>query len=447
MQSFRAAIWKDTEIVRKWDADSLRNPFTSIRRNRAQYETNIVSLHTRLLAKLFLQVVLTVMSSPLGAWARSIQFSHSDAAKGQPESHNRIVRGVDNRPEPSDITANNGNFIVAGRLTSDSGVMPFDNTIHGCEGRGYIDSRRPSTGTQAQVGNVCLNQADLIAYMAPIRRDCKSFRSARFLGDGVGGPPGCGLTFRAGTGSSFASLAGGLHAPLDTPTIDSAADTSESLTGFDKVIGAESYTADVGGYEPTPGEDPVGLLGASPTGIDFGIIALADRNTKSITITDIGGVRITILQVNILGAGFRLLGPLLPLTLVPGQSTTFSVTLEPSVTGNSTGVVLFASDARNSPTSVLLSGMGISVSHYVNLTWEGGGSNVVGYNIYRGMQSGGPYVKLNSFPIVQTEYTDTGVRESQTYFYVATAIRVDGVESEFSKEAQATVPRPGTSTH
>lgn len=83
-------------------------------------------------------------------------------------------------------------------------------------------------------------------------------------------------------------------------------------------------------------------------------------------------------------------------------------------------------------------------SHYVDLQWDPSPSpGVIGYNVYRGTISGGPYTKLNSSFITELTYTDEDVQAGQTYYYVATAIASDGVtESPYSNEASAFVPSP-----
>lgn len=53
---------------------------------------------------------------------------------------------------------------------------------------------------------------------------------------------------------------------------------------------------------------------------------------------------------------------------------------------------------------------------------------------------GGPYTKLNGSLILGTVYTDSTVQAGQTYFYVATAVDPNGVESEFSNEIPVTIP-------
>jgi fibronectin type 3 domain-containing protein len=68
-------------------------------------------------------------------------------------------------------------------------------------------------------------------------------------------------------------------------------------------------------------------------------------------------------------------------------------------------------------------------------------STVSGYNVYRGTNTGGPYVsKLTPSPIPSTQFTDTGLQSGQTYFYVVTAVDSNGAESLYSNQATASIP-------
>ena len=81
-------------------------------------------------------------------------------------------------------------------------------------------------------------------------------------------------------------------------------------------------------------------------------------------------------------------------------------------------------------------------AHSATLNWDASPSAVVGYNVYRATQAGGPYTKLSSSPVGPTSYTDSTVQAGQTYFYVVTAVDGNGVESVASNEAQTAVPSP-----
>jgi fibronectin type 3 domain-containing protein len=92
--------------------------------------------------------------------------------------------------------------------------------------------------------------------------------------------------------------------------------------------------------------------------------------------------------------------------------------------------------------TLALSGTGVQppVSHSASLSWSPSTSTVVGYNLYRGTVSGGPYSLLNGSLIPSTTYLDTGVQAGSTYFYVATAVDSSNVESPYSNQISALVP-------
>ena len=79
-------------------------------------------------------------------------------------------------------------------------------------------------------------------------------------------------------------------------------------------------------------------------------------------------------------------------------------------------------------------------SHSVDLTWNASASQVVGYNVYRGSQSGGPYTMVNPVLEASTSFVDSNVQTGQTYYYVVTSVDSGSHESNYSNEAQAAVP-------
>ena len=80
----------------------------------------------------------------------------------------------------------------------------------------------------------------------------------------------------------------------------------------------------------------------------------------------------------------------------------------------------------------------------VNLSWDASTSPVVGYNVYRGSVSGGPYTKINSELDATTSYTDSTVQNGQTYYYVTTGVDSTGMESGYSNQAEAVIPGGGS---
>jgi hypothetical protein len=76
----------------------------------------------------------------------------------------------------------------------------------------------------------------------------------------------------------------------------------------------------------------------------------------------------------------------------------------------------------------------VSGSH-VELVWsENSEPDVVGYNVYRSLDSGYPYVKLTDDPVTDTTYVDSMLTAGNTYYYVATACIKAGSESRYSDE-------------
>jgi len=83
-----------------------------------------------------------------------------------------------------------------------------------------------------------------------------------------------------------------------------------------------------------------------------------------------------------------------------------------------------------------------SGGHYAVLTWKASTSVVAVYYVYRSENPGGPYKKLNSSPVRETEYKDSAVQAGHTYFYQVTAVDAKGRESAFSNQVRAIVPSP-----
>jgi len=76
----------------------------------------------------------------------------------------------------------------------------------------------------------------------------------------------------------------------------------------------------------------------------------------------------------------------------------------------------------------------------LNLDWEDNTEDdLAGYKVYRSLESGGPYDFLAETE--ESSYPDCGL-ESGTYFYVVTAFDQVGNESDYSNEANGTVPEP-----
>ena len=101
------------------------------------------------------------------------------------------------------------------------------------------------------------------------------------------------------------------------------------------------------------------------------------------------------------------------------------------------------SNVVNTVLTAALGGTCVVTSHSAALNWTASSSsNIAGYNIYRSTTSGGSYTKLNTSPVVPTSYSDSTVQAGVTYYYVATAVNTDSIESAYSNQVQAVIPTP-----
>ena len=90
--------------------------------------------------------------------------------------------------------------------------------------------------------------------------------------------------------------------------------------------------------------------------------------------------------------------------------------------------------------ALLQTGCGAVTAHSVTLNWNPSTSVGVGYRVYRSTQSGASYTLLNSAPVSTTSFTDSTVKNGETYFYVVTAVDAEFNESGYSSEVFVTIP-------
>lgn len=185
---------------------------------------------------------------------------------------------------------------------------------------------------------------------------------------------------------------------------------------------------------------PVGQLSITPATIAFGNVTEGSYASQPATLTAAVG-SVTVTSGVSSNSEFSLSGLSFPLTIPAGQNAQFTATFTPQANGAASGTLSFASNASNSPTIETLTGTGMAAVHVVNLTWSASESqNVIGYNIYRGPSSGGPYTRINSALNASVNYIDSLVVDGQTYFYVTTAVNSSNGESTYSNQTEAVIP-------
>ena len=80
--------------------------------------------------------------------------------------------------------------------------------------------------------------------------------------------------------------------------------------------------------------------------------------------------------------------------------------------------------------------MATALNGGADLSWLANGeSDLAGYNVYRATSAGGPYTKVNGTLVGTNSYTDVGLTNGTTYYYVVTAVDTSNNESADSNEA------------
>jgi Abnormal spindle-like microcephaly-assoc'd, ASPM-SPD-2-Hydin len=187
-----------------------------------------------------------------------------------------------------------------------------------------------------------------------------------------------------------------------------------------------------------------GQLSVSPPNVNFGGVVVGSSKSTIATLSAISAA-VTIDSGSLSSSEFSVKGLSMPLTLGAGQTKSFTIAFTPQSSGAASASLSFKTGTvgTNAVVSASLTGSGIAApQHSASLSWKPSNSQVIGYNIYRGRQSGGPYTQLNSVMEARTTYTDDNVQGGQTYFYVVKAVEGSGKESAYSNQAQAAIPSP-----
>ena len=155
-----------------------------------------------------------------------------------------------------------------------------------------------------------------------------------------------------------------------------------------------------------------GVLSASPASASFGNVQVGNSSNQFATLTNTGGVNVTVSQANVTGAGFSLSGLSLPLTLPAGQSYTFGTIFSPTSAGSANGNISVISDATNSTLLISLSGSGTAAGMFgVNPTSLNFGSVGVGQSKSMPvmLSATGSAVTISSAAMSNTEFTLSGL--------------------------------------
>jgi hypothetical protein len=187
-------------------------------------------------------------------------------------------------------------------------------------------------------------------------------------------------------------------------------------------------------------------LSASATNVNFGSVNVGSPTSQMVTVTSSANSNVSIAAVAS-GAGFSVSGSA-NMVLSPNQSAAIYVNFDPTAAGAATGN-LSVTTSSSETLQIALAGNGVapppaapspSQQPSVLLQWDPSASAVIGYFVYRGLNAGGPYAKLNGSVDPSSSYSDTTVANGQTYYYAVTSVNSSNVESGYSNQVSVTVP-------
>src|SRR5271156_594779 len=104
-------------------------------------------------------------------------------------------------------------------------------------------------------------------------------------------------------------------------------------------------------------------LTAGPASVSFGNVQVGTSQAESDTLSNTGATNLTISQAAVTGPGFSTTGLSLPLTLIPGQSTPFSVVFAPQSAGGASGTLVLTNNGSSSTLSVALSATAVGAGN------------------------------------------------------------------------------------
>ena len=180
------------------------------------------------------------------------------------------------------------------------------------------------------------------------------------------------------------------------------------------MVGCQGFSTAKSASQGTTGTPVPGDLTATPATVNFTGAQVGKATTQTETLQNTSGLSTTISQASVTGAGFAISGLSTPITLGPGQSTSFSVTFTPQSSGNFGGSVAISSNATDPNLSVALVGSTAGAAQgqlTVTPTTINVGSVTVGTS---GTQTGtlsaaGSNVVVSSDTVGSSEFSITGL--------------------------------------
>jgi len=324
-------------------------------------------------------------------------------------------------------------------------VMFAPQSVGGVSGNIVFTSDASNPTMNFPLSGNAVTPGQLIANPASLAFGSVQAGGSLTLMDSLTNTGGTSVTISQATVTGGGFSISGLNVPLTlnpgASVTFSAVFAPQSATNASGGITVSSDASDPTLTVPLSGTGTAqGQLTLTPMALDFGSVTVGAKASQASSLSA-GGASVTVSSANLSSVEFSLTGISLPLTIAAGQSVPFTLTFAPQTSGTASAALSFTSNASNAPAETLSGNGTAPPPHSVSLSWTDGGSGIVGYNVYRGNSSGGPYNKITSANPTAA-YSDNSVLAGQTYYYVATAVDGTGLESAYSNEAQAAVPSP-----
>jgi len=129
------------------------------------------------------------------------------------------------------------------------------------------------------------------------------------------------------------------------------------LLGLATLVGCQGFSSSKPANQQ---QQSAGTLLLGSSSLDFGSVTAGTSKTLTVTASNGGSASVTISSASVSSQYFSLSGPSLPVTIAVGQNATLSFVFTPNAAGPFSASVSIASDASNSPSTLSLSGTGVS---------------------------------------------------------------------------------------
>src|SRR5262249_29613504 len=103
-------------------------------------------------------------------------------------------------------------------------------------------------------------------------------------------------------------------------------------------------------------------ISASPSSLNFGSVSVGVSGIAHLSLFNSSSSTIVLYKFSVSGSGFSLVGIPATITLGPTQTAGFNVVFAPTTSGTVTGVITMMSTAFDSPTTVMVTGSGMSTT-------------------------------------------------------------------------------------